>query len=471
MIFWLRYILLTFAFLLVCPVLVLSQNDEVDEFIKSSIKSHHIPGLTLAIVRNNKIIKSNGYGFANLELRVPATTKTVYEIGSMTKQFTATAVMMLSEQGKLKLDDTITMFFVNAPPTWNKITIRHLLTHTSGIQNHVAVPGYVGVFKTNLFYETFPAKNEIIDLFYKLPTEFEPGETWAYDNTGYYLLGIIIEKVSGQSYWEFIDQHIFKPLNMSASRNTDTKSIVPNRASGYLWVDSFFQNQPVLWPFIGFSAGSIISTVEDLALWDAALYTEKLIKRSSLEQMWTPAKTNDGLLAPYNYGFGWFTDNYHGHRIIQHSGGTPGFSSVIYRFPDDTLTVIILTNHADRMIDQLAIDIAGMYAPALSRPMAVRDPSPSITLRLNTIFSQLLQGNYDSVEFTPAMNIFLKTSTSKSLLQWFASFGKLGTFTLSDYEVKEGVSTFCYRVMLGDNFFLFTIRLVKNGKIAQIYFS
>ena len=123
------------------------------------------------------------------------------------------------------------------------------------------------------------------------------------------------------------------------------------------------------------------------------------------------------------------------------------------------------------MIDQLAIDIAGMYAPALSRPMAVRDPSPSITLRLNTIFSQLLQGNYDSVEFTPAMNIFLKTSTSKSLLQWFASFGKLGTFTLSDYEVKEEMSTFRYRVMLGENLFLFTIRLVKNGKIAQIYFS
>ncbi len=196
MIFWHRHILLAFAFLLVFPVIVRSQNDKIDEFIKSNMKSHHIPGLSIAIVRNNKLIKSNGYGFANLELNVTATTKTVYEIGSMTKQFTATAVMMLSEQGKLKLDDTITMYFVNAPPTWNKITIRHLLTHTSGIQNHVAVPGYVGVFKTNLFYETFPAKNEIIDLFYKLPTEFEPGETWAYDNTGYYLLGIIIEKAN-----------------------------------------------------------------------------------------------------------------------------------------------------------------------------------------------------------------------------------------------------------------------------------
>ncbi len=464
-------IFLGIAFLLSHPFDVCSQDDVVDTFIKKNMESLRIPGLSLSIVRNNIVIKKGGYGFANLELAVPATSKTVYEIGSMTKQFTATAIMMLKEEGKLRLNDKITTFFPDAPSAWGKITIRHLLTHTSGIQNHVAVPGYLGVFKTNLFHETFPSQKEILKLFFKLPQEFEPGETWAYDNTGYYLLGLIIEKTSGKSYWQFLDEHIFKKIGMTASRNTDTKHIVPGRASGYIWADSVFQNQQALWPFVGFAAGSIISTVEDLALWDAALYTEKLVKKSSFEQMWKPAQTNNGNLAPYNCGFGWFTDDYHGHKIVQHSGGTPGFSSVIYRFPNDTLTVIILTNHADKMIDQLAIDIAGMYLPALVRLRTISDTLPATTARLKTIFSQLLQGNYNSVEFTPAMKIFLKTSTSKSLWQWFASFGKLGTFTLVDYEVKEAVTTFRYRVMLGENSYLFTIRTVKNGKIAQIYFS
>ena len=189
-------IYLMVALLLSCPFDVHSQDDKVDKFIKTNMESLRIPGLSLSIVRNNIVIKSGGYGVSNLELNVPATSKTVYEIGSMTKQFTATAIMMLMEKGKLSLNEKITTFFPDAPSAWNKITIRHLLTHTSGIQNHVAVPGYLGVFKTNLFHETFPSQKEILKLFFKLPQEFKPGETWSYDNTGYYLLGLIIEKTS-----------------------------------------------------------------------------------------------------------------------------------------------------------------------------------------------------------------------------------------------------------------------------------
>jgi len=435
------------------------------------MKSLHIPGASIAVVKQGKIVKSDGYGFSNLELSVSATTKTVYEIGSMTKQFTAMSIMMLVEDGKLNLNDKITRFFPNAPPHWNNITVLHLLTHTAGIQNHVAVPAYLGVFKSNLFHEGFPDKNGILKLFFKLPQEFKPGETWSYDNTGYYLLGLIIERISQQSYWTFLEKSIFKPLGMSHTRNTDTKELVPNRAAGYIWLDSSYKNQTILWPFVGFSAGSLMSTVEDLALWDAALYTEKLVKKATLEQMWRAAKGKDGSLLPYNCGFGWFTDTYHGHQIVQHSGGTLGFSSVIYLFPDDTLTLVILTNHADKMIDQLALDIAGMYQPVLKRPMAISDPSPTRTNRLKTLFSQLLKGHYDPVEFTPAMNTFLKTSTSKSLWQWFASFGKLGTFHLADHEQKEGIDVLRYRIQLGENIYLFTISIGKNGKIAQIYFS
>src|SRR6266496_3694183 len=398
--------------------------DKIDDYITAQIKRLHVPGASLAIVRDARVTKAQGYGFANLELRSPATKDTVYEIGSTSKQFTATAIMMLVEEGKVRLDDTTTKYFHEAPQAWRGITIRHLLTHTSGIQNQVAVPHWLDVFRTNLAFETAPSRDELLKMFFKLPLEFQPGETWAYDNTGYYLLGIIIEKASGKSYWQFLDERIFMPLGMTATRSTDPRPIVPNRASGYEWQSSAFENRPVLTPFVAFSAGALLSNVGDLARWDAALYTERLLKKSSLDGMWTPARLKDGKTAPFSYGFGWFIDSYHGHRIVQHSGGTPGFSSTIYRFVDDKLTIIILTNHADRIVDQMAIDIAGIYVRALARPQRSPDPNPKTSRLLKEVMSGLLNGRYDSALFTPAMRVFLSTATGKAFWKWFASHGE-----------------------------------------------
>src|SRR5215813_681152 len=356
------------ALLLVLCAFVSARGDGVDDYIQARMRGLHIPGLSLAVVRNGQVVKASGYGVANLELNSAATPQTVYEIGSMTKQFTATAIMMLVEEGKVCLDDSISKYFPEAPESWRPITIRHLLSHTSGIQNHVAIPGYLGAFKTNLLMESTPGREELLSMFFKLPLEFQPGETWSYDNTGYYLLGIIVEKASGKDFWQFLNERIFHPLGMNATRNTDVRALVANRAAGYEWVNGAFENRPVLAPFVAFSAGSLVSNVQDLARWDAALYTEKLLKISSLEQMWTANRTNEGAAASFSYGFGWFVDSYHGHRVVQHSGGTLGFSSNIYRFVDDRLTIIILTNHSDMILDQLAIDIAGKYVPALARP-------------------------------------------------------------------------------------------------------
>ncbi len=325
--------IIAFALMLIVCASVRA-GDGVDSYVETQMRNLHIPGISLAVVRNAHVIKAKGYGFANIEAHSAATPRTVYEIGSMTKQFTATAVMMLVEEGKISLEDKLTKYFADAPDSWNRITVRHLLSHTSGIQNHVAVPNYLDIFKTSITSKEFPSRDELLREFYKLPIEFQPDETWAYDNTGYYLLGIIIEKAGGKPYWQFMDERIFKPLGMSATRNTDTRPIVPNRAAGYEWVKDSFENRPVLAPFIAFSAGSILSNVDDMAKWEAALYGEKLLKKSSLEQMWTPAKTRDGAISSFDYGFGWFIDSYHGHRFVQHSGGTPGFSSVIYRFMD-----------------------------------------------------------------------------------------------------------------------------------------
>src|SRR5204863_670566 len=177
----------------------------------------------------------------------------------------------------------------------------------------------------------------------------------------------------------FRDVRIFKPLSMDATRSTHPHPIVPIRASGYAWQKDRVENRPVLLPANAVSAGSLLSTVEDMAKWDAALYSEKLLKKSSLDQMWTATATNDRADAPFNYGFGWFIENYHGHRLVQHSGGTPGFSSAMYRFANDKLTIIILTNHADRILDQLAVDLAGICVPELKRRELTTDPDPTTT--------------------------------------------------------------------------------------------
>jgi CubicO group peptidase (beta-lactamase class C family) len=449
---------------------ITANADEVDRYIETQMRNLHIPGVSLAVARNGQIIKAKGYGLANIETNSAATAGTVYELGSIGKQFTAAAIMLLVEEGKVALDDKITKYFPGAPQSWNQITVRHLLHHTSGIQNHVAVPGYIKIFKTDITFETTPAREDILKEFFKLPMEFKPGETWAYDNTGYYLLGFIIEKTSGKNYYQFLDERIFKPLGMNSTHSTDPRSLVPNRASGYEWVNGRFENRPPLLPTIAFSAGTIISTVEDMAKWDASLYSEKLLKRSSLEQMWTLAKTNDGALASFDYGFGWFIYSYRNHRLVQHSGGTPGFSTVFYRFPDDKLSIIILTNHSDRFLDQFAIDIAGIYAPELKRPEGKTDPDLKTSLKLKEVVSGLMNGKYDAALFTPPMRAFLKSSTGKGLWQWAASHGALTSFAFSDSESAPGNSrVFRYKVGLGGNSYWFTFRLTKDGKIAQIY--
>jgi CubicO group peptidase (beta-lactamase class C family) len=446
-----------------------TEADKIDDYLAAQMRQLHIPGLSLAIVRDGRITKAQGYGFANVELKARATKETVYEIGSNTKQFTAAAIMMLVEDGKVHLEDPITKYFPEAPEAWHGITIRHLLSHTSGIQNHVAVPHWLDVFRTNLAFETAPSRDELLKMFFKLPLEFRPGETWAYDNTGYYLLGIIIEQASGKSYWQFLDDRIFKPLGMNATRSTDPRPIVSNRASGYEWKTDHFENRPVLLPAIAFSAGSLLSTVEDMSKWDAALSGEKLLKKSTLNQMWTAAVTNDGADAPFNYGLGWFVDRYHGHRFVQHSGGTPGFSSVIYRFLNEKLTIIILTNHSDMIVDQLAIDLAGICLPSLKRSEVNSDPDSKTTAMLKDVVSDLLNGEFRPESFTPAMRIFLGTATGKAFWKWFAEHGALGSLVFFDREDRGDGRVLRYKATLGGNPYWFSALVTKDRKIAQIY--
>jgi CubicO group peptidase (beta-lactamase class C family) len=263
-------------------------------------------------------------------------------------------------------------------------------------------------------------------------------------------------------------ERIFKPLSMNATRSSEPKEVIRNRAEGYEWHDNRLENRAPL-AENAYAAGSIVSTVRDMAKWDAALYTEKLLKRSSLDQMSTPFKAKGGAGAPFNYGFGWWIDTYHGRRVIAHSGGTPGFSSVIYRFVDDGLTVIILTNHGDRVIDHLAIDVAGMYVPALARPEEAKiDPDVKTSRMLRTALVDLIAGKNDSTLFTPAMQLFFATAVGKFVWPWVGSDGELKSFTFSEREDKGNEQILRYKAVLGTATRWFSFTITADGKIAQI---
>lgn len=343
---------------------LVARADAVDDYIQSQMQKQHIPGLALAVVTNGVVLKTAAYGLANVELSVPVRTETVFQIQSVTKTFTASAIMMLVEEGKVSVDDKLTKYFDGLPETWNGITVRHLLTHTSGIKDFINEP------TVDLRKDLKP--EDVIESLRKLPLNFPPGEKYAYSNTGYHLLGMIIRKVTGKYWDEFLRERIFEPLGMSDTRVISWSEIITNRASGYGWDNGQLRNGSFIAPTIlGYAGGGLRSTVLDLAKWDAALTTEKLLKRSTLELMWTPAKHNDG--KDSTYGFGWGITREHGHRLVSHTGShSTGFKSALARFVDDRLTVIVFTNQ--RAAEQMAIakGVAEFFVPGLNQAARTR---------------------------------------------------------------------------------------------------
>jgi len=307
------------------------------------------------VVKNGKIVKAKGYGLANLELKVPAAPETIYQSGSVGKQFTATLVMMLVEEGKMSLNDPISKYIPGVPAIWKAITIRHLLTHTAGISNKL----YDQIDMRQDYSE-----DELVKKIAALPLDFQPGTKWNYSNPGYVMLGILIHKATGRFYGDLLKEKIFVPLGMTTARIINEADIIPNRAAGYRLVKGELKNQEWVSPALNTTAdGSLYLTVYDMAKWDAALYSERLLKRSSLEQMWTPVKLTSGKTQPY--GFGWGFDNVNGHHIIEHGGAWQGFTTHIARYVDDKLTVIVLTNLAGADPGKIAHGIAGLYNPEL----------------------------------------------------------------------------------------------------------
>jgi CubicO group peptidase (beta-lactamase class C family) len=332
--------------------------DSVDRFVRAELARQQIPALSVAVLRGDSILLARGYGFANVEHGVPATDSTIYQSGSVGKQFTAAGVVMLAQEGLLGLDDSITRYLPQGQQRWRGITIRHLLTHTSGI------PDYAD---TTLDYRRAYSEDDLIRLATQLPLEFVPGERWSYSNTGYLLLGAVIRKVTGQFYGDFLRRRIFEPTGMRTTRIISESDIVRHRAAGYERVGGKLRNQSWVSPELNTTAdGSLYLSVRDLAAWAVALNHGRVPAQSVLEASWTPVRLNSGGLYPY--GFGWWIDQQRGYRKIGHTGAWQGFQTSIQRYPDFDLTVIVLANLAGSDPYAVSIGIAGILEPVLGAP-------------------------------------------------------------------------------------------------------
>lgn len=350
-----------FLQLLLLPVLInvavaQSSADTVDTFVRGEMTRQKIPGVSLMIARGGNIIRAQGYGYSNVELQVPVKPESIFQSGSVGKQFTATAVMMLVQEGRIALEDPISKYLSNGPAVWNNVTIRELLSHTAGFTD----------YPENFDLRRDWTEDELLKVIAGIPLAFEPGTKYAYSNLGYVTLGILIHRVTGKFYGDFLRERIFDPLGMSTTRIISEADIIPNRAAGYRLVKGDLKNQEWVSPSLNTTAdGSLYFSVLDLAKWDAALYTEKLLPRARLEEMWTPAKLKSGEPNNGHYGFGWFVNQVRGHRRIEHEGAWQGFKTAICRYVDDKLTVVVLTNLADADPYAIAHGVAGLYMPEL----------------------------------------------------------------------------------------------------------
>lgn len=326
------------------------------------------PGVAVAVVKDGVVLHSKGYGSANLEWGCPITPDTVFCLASATKPFTALAVVLLEEQGKLSIDEPVTTYLPEYQPIWQAITLAHLLTHTSGIKNYVALEHF---WKDLSRADRSP--EELLSLVQHLPLEFGPGSKYSYSNSGYCLLGRVIEAVSGMSYEAFLQSHIFQPLGMLHSRYMADEPIISRRASGYEKTNRGYARAPYLSMTLPYAAGSLGSTLEDLICWDTALREHRLVSKTGYERMYTPVRLTSGRTE--NYGFGWAFTSYRGHKVAHHAGGLPGFSSFIGRFLEDDTTIIILSNLDGFTAGKLARKISNLVLeiPAPNRLPASPD--------------------------------------------------------------------------------------------------
>jgi CubicO group peptidase (beta-lactamase class C family) len=334
-----------------------------DKLLSAQFKADE-PGATALIAHNGQVIYKKAYGLADVELSVPMKRDNIFKIGSITKQFTAVVILQLMEQGKLSLQDEITRYIPDYPTQGNKITIEHLLTHTSGIRNYTSIKDTVGWDRRDV------TPVEMIDYFKNQPMRFAPGTRWEYSNSGYFLLGYIIEKITGRTYAEYLEEHFFTPLQMNNSSYASDTRIIENRVKGYRKNEKGYENAPYLSMTQPYAAGSILSTVGDLFKWHQAIHSHKLIKKETLDKALTKYKLADG--KETTYGYGWRLGNIYESPTIWHGGMVYGFITMATYLPKEDVFVAVFSNCESNNIEDVTLKLA---AHAIGKPFEYKEIS------------------------------------------------------------------------------------------------
>jgi CubicO group peptidase (beta-lactamase class C family) len=439
-------------------------NDPIDDYVRTEMRARHLPGVSLAVVKDGRIVKAAGYGVASLELDAPATEKTVYEIGSISKQFAANALLLLVEDGKVRLDDPISKYLASTPPAWSAITVRHILTHTAGLADFDS--GNIG-----FSYRREYTEQEFVELLGKQPLAFQPGERWNYTNA-FPLLGMVVERASGMSYMDFVRTRIFVPLGMESARFKMAGDVVPHRADGYLYKEGVYRHGENLRPAIIAPNGGIMMNVVDFAKWDIAITQGRLLRPESLEAMTTPVRLNDGRTV--SHGLGWFMDSFNGHRFGAHWGTTvTGHSAVIRRYVDDGVTVIMLANLDDGglSIDAMSKRIADRFVPGVDvHGLAPKpDPSSADTARVKDALTAVGAGRED--DRAPGLATRLPPPVRDRVaaaMRTATAFEFLGSDAVGDghFNLDPALKTIkWYRAQTADGPRYFTLRLSADGRL------
>ncbi|HXB75385.1 MAG TPA: serine hydrolase [Candidatus Acidoferrales bacterium] len=382
----------------------------MEQVVQSYVANKTFMGSVL-VARGGEVLFSKGYGSANLEWNIPNSPATKFRLGSVTKQFTAASILLLEERGKLKTDDPVKKLMPDAPAAWDKITIFHLLTHTSGIPNFTGFPDYQSL-------EPFAATPEkLVARFRDKPLDFQPGEKWSYSNSGYVLLGYLLEKASGETYEKFVQANIFGPLGMKDSGYDSNSAVIPRRAAGY--APGPGKDGPVNAGFvhmsIPFSAGAPYSTTEDLLRWEQGLFGGKVLSPAALAKMTTPYKED------YACGVGVHTVS--GHKSIDHGGGIEGFNTFLAYYPEDTLTVVALANLTGGAPQQIATTLA-----AVARGEKVELPSERSEI---TVAPKILEQYVGTYAMAPKINMMIRMQGGQ-LISQLSGQGKVPLFAKSE---------------------------------------
>jgi CubicO group peptidase (beta-lactamase class C family) len=333
------------------------RSASVDGVVRAELDRQRIPGLAVAVVRGAETLSAQGYGLANVEHQVPVTADTIFQSGSLGKMFTSAGVMLLVEDGKIALADPIQKYLPDAPESWKAVTVRHLLTHTSGIRDYTNGP---------LDLRKDYTEEQLASLTYDAKLEFAPGEKWKYSNTGYLLLGIVIRKASGTFYGDLLAERVFKPAGMTTTRVISEAAIVPHRAAGYTLVKNELRNQNWVSPSLNTTAdGALYFSLKDLLAWDAAVRGGRLLSAASWNAVFEPVRLADG--KTFGYGFGWAIGTRGGQPVYRHGGAWQGFKTHYALFHREKLSIVVLANLQQADPTKIVDLIASAVEPALAK--------------------------------------------------------------------------------------------------------